>query len=185
MLYATPWNTRDGWKTFRENFFGIYSWIIGTALSIDVRDKILPKIKDMLSEEDYLAYKRGLENNRKGLVGLDEEVYVRMYGYKDVWHYYDYVTVSDQVTKIKVPTFTLGACDDQIVDDWAVTPRKQACDPNSNVCVAMTDFGAHCCHLTGKFLPESWYPYPCMEFFEFLESRKQLSSIREGKSAIS
>ena len=78
----------------------------------------------MLSEEDYLAYKRGLENNRKGLVGLDEEVYVRMYGYKDVWHYYDYVTVSDQVTKIKVPTFTLGACDDQIVDDWAVTPRK-------------------------------------------------------------
>ena len=49
----------------------------------------------MLSEEDYLAYKRGLENNRKGLVGLDEEVYVRMYGYYDVWHYYDYVTVSD------------------------------------------------------------------------------------------
>ena len=95
MLYATPWNTRDGWKTFRENFFGIYSWIIGTALSMDVRDKILPKIKDMLTEEDYLAYKRGLDNNRKGLVGLDEEVYVRMYGYKDVWHYYDYVTVSD------------------------------------------------------------------------------------------
>ena len=38
VLYATPWNTRDGWKTFRENFFGLYSWVIGTKLSMDVRD---------------------------------------------------------------------------------------------------------------------------------------------------
>ena len=97
-----------------------------------------------------------------------------MYGFKDVWHYYDYVTVADQVTKIKVPTFALGACDDQIVDDTMV-PRKQACAPDSNVCVAMTDFGSHCCHMVGGIIPKSWYPYPCMEFIEFLESRKQLS----------
>ena len=112
VLYATPWNTREGWKSFRENFFGLYSWVIGTKLSMDVRDKILPEMKSMLTQEDYRAYKEGLDTNKKGLVGLDELVYVRMFGYKDVWQYYDYVTVSDQVTKIKVPTFALGASDD-------------------------------------------------------------------------
>ena len=138
----------------------------------------------MLSEEDYRAYKDGLDNNKTGLVGLDEQVYVRMYGYKDVWQYYDYVTVADHVTKIKVPTFALGACDDQIVDK-SLTPREQACAPNSNVCVAMTDSGSHCCHLTGRFLPRSWYPYPCMEFIEYLEARKQTSPVRVGRKVIS
>ena len=67
MLYATPWNTRDGWKAFRENFFGLYSWVIGTKLSMDVRDKILPVIKPMLPEKEYKAYKDGLDYNKKGL----------------------------------------------------------------------------------------------------------------------
>ena len=44
VLYATPWNTRDGWKSFRENFFGIYSWVIGMTLSKNLRTKVLPKI---------------------------------------------------------------------------------------------------------------------------------------------
>ena len=95
VLYATPWNTRDGWKSFRENFFGIYSWVIGMTLSKNLRTKVLPKIKSMLSEKDYRAYKQGLDNNKTGLVGLDENIYVKMYGYKDVWHYYDYVTLVD------------------------------------------------------------------------------------------
>ena len=49
----------------------------------------------MLPENEYSAYKEALDNNKKGLVGLDEQVYVKMYGFKDVWQYYDYVTVSD------------------------------------------------------------------------------------------
>ena len=106
-----------------------------------------------------------------------------MFGYKDVWQYYDYVTVSDQVTKIKVPTFALGACDDQIAPN-SLTPHKQASAPDSNVCVAMTDYGSHTCHMEGGLFPKSWYPYPCMEFIEFLESRKQLQPTREGTKVI-
>ena len=33
VLYATPWNCRDSVKYFREKFFGLYSWVIGTKLS--------------------------------------------------------------------------------------------------------------------------------------------------------
>ena len=83
------------------------------------------------------------------------------------------MVLSDQVNKIKVPTFALNAVDDQIVDPNFV-PRKQVCAPGSNVCMAQTDFGTHCCHLTGALIPKSWYPYPCMEFIEFLEAKKNL-----------
>ena len=80
-----------------------------------------------------------------------------MFGCRDVYHYYNYITLADHVTKIKVPTFALGARDDCIVDD-NVTPRKSACAQESNVCIAMTDFGTHVCHLTGSLFPKSWYP---------------------------
>ena len=100
VLYATPWNCREGVKFFRENFFGLYSWVIGTVLANDVRDNILPKMKSMLTEEDYRAYKEGLDNNRQGLTGLDEHVYTRMFGYKDIWEYYNYIALADHVNKI-------------------------------------------------------------------------------------
>ena len=102
------------------------------------------------------------------MTGLDEHVYVKMFGFKDVWHYYDYISLSDKVAKIRIPTFCLGACDDQVTDN-KVTPRKMVTATDSNVCVAMTDYGAHCCHMIGPIIPKSWYPYPCMEFIEFLE----------------
>ena len=101
-----------------------------------------------------------------------------MFGYRDVWHYYSYITLADQVLSIKVPTFALGARDDQIADD-SVTPREIVCKSESNVCVAVTDYGTHCCHITGRLIPRSWYPFPCMEFIEFLESQKQLAVVRE------
>ena len=64
VLYAAPWNTRDSVKFIRENFFGLYSWVVGTKLSMEVRDIVLPQMKHLLSEEDYKAYKKGLDNNR-------------------------------------------------------------------------------------------------------------------------
>ena len=71
VLYATPWNCREGVRFFREKFFGLYSQVIGNALNDDIRDKILPKMKPMLSEEDYEAYKQALDNNKDGLLGID------------------------------------------------------------------------------------------------------------------
>ena len=84
-LYATPWNTRDGYRFFRENFYGLYSHLFGMKLSEDIRKFILPQMKSMLSEDDYQGYKEALENNKTGLQTLDEKVYSKMYGYKDVW----------------------------------------------------------------------------------------------------
>ena len=175
VLYATPWNTRDSFDFFTKNFFGLYSYVIGMKLSMDVRKKILPRMKHLLPEEEYNHYKHACDTNKTGLPTLDREVFTKMYGYRDVGHFYDYVTVADKILKIKVPTFALSAKDDQIAGD-AWVPRKQAQSPDSNVCIGVTDFGTHCAHLTGRIFPKSWYPVPCMEFIEFLESRKQLSN---------
>ena len=52
-------------------------------------------MKPMLTQEDYDVYKTALDNNWEGLTGLDEHVYVRMFGYRDIWHYYSYITLAD------------------------------------------------------------------------------------------
>ena len=170
VLYATPWNTRDGFEFFKNTFFGLYSYAVGINLN-HITKKILPKIKQFLPEDEYNQYKHCVDNNKIGLPVLDKEVFAKMYGYRDVWHFYDYVTVADKILKIKVPTFGLSAKDDQLAGDDFV-PRKQAQSPDSNICIGVTDFGAHCAHTTGRIIPKVWYPLPCMEFIEFLESRR-------------
>lgn len=125
VLYATPWNTRDGFEYFTKNFFGFYSWVIGIKLNMDLRSLVLPKMKHLLSEEDYEYYKQVMDQNKIGLPVLDEKVFTKMYGYRNVHHFYDYVTVADKVLNIKVPTFALSAADDQLCGDEFV-PRKQA-----------------------------------------------------------
>ena len=71
VLYATPWNTRDGFDFFCNNFYGLYSWAIGVNLNRDIRDKVLPRMKHLLSEEDYDYYKQTLDANTTGLPVLD------------------------------------------------------------------------------------------------------------------
>lgn len=71
VLYATPWNTRDGFDFFCNNFYGLYSWAIGVNLNRDIRDKVLPRMKHLLSEEDYDYYKQTLDTNTTGLPVLD------------------------------------------------------------------------------------------------------------------
>ena len=175
VLYATPWNTRDSVDFFRNNFFGLYSYVIGIKLNMDIKNKVLPKMKHLMSEEDYNYYMNAVETNKNGLPTLDEKVFTKMYGYRNVEHFYDCVTVADRLPKIKVPTFALSSVDDQIADD-RVVPRKQAQSPDSNVCIGVTDYGGHCNYISGRIFPESWYPIPCMEFIEFLESRRQFSN---------
>lgn len=71
VLYATPWNARDGFDFFCNNFYGLYSWAIGVNLNRDIRDKVLPRMKHLLSEEDYDYYKQTLDTNTTGLPVLD------------------------------------------------------------------------------------------------------------------
>ena len=112
VLYATPWNTREGCRYFRENFFGLYSYVIGIKLNEDIRKLVLPKMKHLMSEEQYQEYKEILDTNKRGLPHLDEKIFYKQYGYRDCQHFYNDVVVSDQLNKIKVPTFALGAVDD-------------------------------------------------------------------------
>ena len=111
-MYATPWSTKDGFNFFCNNFYGLYSKVIGICLNNDIKDNILPKMKQYMSEEEYDNYMNVLETNKVGLPVLDKEIYAKMYNFRDVWQYYDFTNVADKVQKIKVPTFALSAVDD-------------------------------------------------------------------------
>ena len=67
-----------------------------------------------MSEEDYEWISNALNTNKTGLDHIDREIYVRMFGYKDVYDYYDKVSLCNVVSTIKVPTFGFGAIDDQL-----------------------------------------------------------------------
>ena len=71
-------------------------------------------MKPYLSEEDYELYDRVLSKNWQGMQVLDETIFPRMFGYASKQDYYDQNTIAEHATKIKVPTFALGAVDDQI-----------------------------------------------------------------------
>jgi len=49
----------------------------------------LPLLKPYLSEEDYNHFKHTLDNNWEGLLALDKNIFVKMFGYKDRQDYYD------------------------------------------------------------------------------------------------
>ena len=114
VLYGTPWSTSKGADFFYKNAFGLYQKAIGIKLSEDIRKNQLPLMKPYLSEEDYAHYEKVLVQNWQGMQVLDEQVYVRMFGYASTQDYYDQCTIAERANEIKVPTFALGAEDDQI-----------------------------------------------------------------------
>ena len=114
LLYGTPWSTSRGSDFFYKNAFGIYQKVIGLNLSEDIRKKQLPLMKPYLSEEDYTHYEHVLSSNWSGMKALDDHIFTRMFGYSNAQDYYDQVTIAERANEIKVPTFALGATDDQI-----------------------------------------------------------------------
>lgn len=155
-LYGTPWSAAKGAEFLYNNAFGVYQKVIGLALNEDIRKNQLPQMKPYMSESDYEHYKSVVSSNWSGLKPLDEHVFVKMFGYADTKAYYNAVTVAEHVMNIKVPTFALGANDDQIVGNH-LAPFKSAQSRDSNICLGSTDYGAHVCHMTGHFLPKPWY----------------------------
>ena len=73
---------------------------------------VTDKSGDNLSEEDAKHYEWAFESNRTGLDHIDEHVYTRMFGYKDVMDYYRSVSLDNFTKNIRVPTFAFGAADD-------------------------------------------------------------------------
>ena len=174
VLYGTPWSTSKGADFFYKNAFGLYQKAIGLNLSENIRKKQLPKMKPYLSEEDYAHYEKALQENWQGMQVLDEHIFPRMFGYASTQDYYDQVTIAERATSIKVPTFALGAEDDQICGHM-FAPVKASQSRESNLCLGTTQYGAHVCHMQGHFIPKPWYTKPVMEWFEFLEARNTFS----------
>ena len=156
VLYGTPWSTLKGSDFFYNNFGGAYQFVIGNNLTSDVLKKQLPLFKKYLKDDEYKQYETALRTSWAGLLTLDDYVYPRMFGYKDRFEYYEAITVAEHLMKIKVPTFTIGADDDQICDP-AQVPHQDVQQKGSNIIIGSTTHGAHVCHMQNWFIPTSWY----------------------------
>ena len=72
----------------------------------------MPLLREHLSEEDTRYYENVFDTNKTGLDHIDQHVYVKMFGYKDVNDYYHSVTMDRFCHNIAVPTLSVGAIDD-------------------------------------------------------------------------
>ena len=136
-----------------------------------IRTTQLPYLKKYLSEEDFKYYSNIFETNQTGLDTIDQKVYPRMFGYKDVHDYYHKVSMDRYCQNIAVPAFFFGAIDDQLICHQLI-PFDKIQAPSSNMFLASSKCGAHANHLSGSFLrPSNWYPKPCMEFLSFMEAK--------------
>lgn len=82
------------------------------SLSENIRRTQIPKMAPYLSKEDFEYYSEFFRTNRSGLLGIDNQVYVKMFGYKDASEYYSQASVAGDLHNISVPTFSLNSMDD-------------------------------------------------------------------------
>ena len=94
-----------------------------------------------------------------------------MFGYATVKDYYEDISIAENAKNIKVPTFSLDAHDDMLFGGHTYAPIKAAQTAESNLCLGITKFGGHVCHMQGHLIPKPWYTKPVMEWLEFLEAR--------------
>ena len=82
------------------------------ALNENIRKNQLPKFECMMEKKEYEELCTVFKENKTGLDYIDEHVYVKMFGYKDVDDYYKHVSVDNFSKNITVPLFGFGAIDD-------------------------------------------------------------------------
>ena len=116
MLYATPWSLEKGYDYYFNNLGGLYSWLIGYNHNQRTRAKDLKHLKEYTSEERYKRYEGAVYRTKSGLADFDKDIYVPMFGYKDVMDYYKQASLDRLLDKIAVPTLTLDGRDDMICD---------------------------------------------------------------------
>ena len=67
-----------------------------------------------MAKKDYEELCHAFETNKTGLDHIDKQVYVKMFGYKDVDEYYEYVSLENHISHVAVPLFAFGSIDDQL-----------------------------------------------------------------------
>ena len=89
---------------------------------------------------------------------LTKNVFCKMYAdqYTNYREFQQYMTLNHRLGDIKVPLFAFGAQDDVILSQTTI-PRQEVAALSNPVCVATSQRGAHCCHLTGLLRPKCWY----------------------------
>ena len=109
-------------------------------------------MKEYTSEEKYKRYEQAVYRTKSGLADFDKDIYVPMFGYKDVMDYYKQASLDRLLDKIAVPTLTLDGRDDMICDQ-SVIPTSLISAEGSNIIAASTKCGAHACHMSGWLMP--------------------------------
>ena len=123
-----------------------------------------------MEKDAYDDLSHAIETNKSGLDHLEKTVYAKMYGFKDTQAYYYDISTDRYMKQIIVPTFALHSKDDPICE-YDFIPFKDIESKESKIILAVTNSGAHACHVTGSILPRLWYQKPCMEFINFLEQK--------------
>ena len=82
------------------------------ALNDNIKKNQLPKFECLMEKKEYEDLCLVFDQNKTGLNYIDEHVFVKMFGYKDVKDYYNQVSIDNLTKDITVPVFSLGAIDD-------------------------------------------------------------------------
>ena len=170
MLYGTPWDYKAGWNFFYNSYWGIPAWFVAWNLRRATRSKQLPGLEKHMKREDFEYYDRAFKEC-KGYKQMIKTIWLPMFGMKTKDEFLRKMTLNGRLNQIKMPLFALGAMDDLILDPKAV-PNREVSEGDSPAIIATTDKGAHCALLTGTLLPKCWYQEPCIEFLDFIESKR-------------
>ena len=117
MLYCPPYDVMNGTLIaakdyFYNNFFGLYTYVLGMYLNMNLRRLALPQMRKYCSEEEGDRMQAVLAANKDGLRTLEEEIFAPMFGFKNLNDYYRGITLAGNFHKIRVPTFGMHTIDD-------------------------------------------------------------------------
>ena len=172
VAFGLPFDIKTGSHYFyNDPVGGFYSWIIGMSLSKLLQARV-PELSKHCSKEEGERINAFFSNNRRGLKGIDEELYLPMFGYKTCDEYYKAASFAGSIHKVQVPMLCLSAQDD-FVAPFKFWPTKEFQGPDSNVLLACTKFGGHATFLSGRIKPVQWFQEPIMEYLNFLELKNR------------
>ena len=92
-----------------------------------------------------------------------------MFGFKDANHYYETISCSARLNKIRVPSFFLMSKDDFLFDD-SLIPYEEI-KQSENIILGTLDYGGHISFLEGIFIPKHWFVKPFIQYLNFFEDK--------------
>ncbi|KAJ2303798.1 hypothetical protein IWW55_002742, partial [Coemansia sp. RSA 2706] len=92
---------------------------------------------------------------------LEEQLMVKIGGYRDVNEYYEQSSSVNHVDNIAIPFLAINSLDDRITPPQGIPVEKFAANPN--IALALVPHGGHLGFLTGV-KPKIWFIRPIEEF---------------------